>query len=224
MQPQQPYPPQQPQPQPQQPYPPQQQFQQPQYSIDYLNQIAPQSHKQTPKWQRFAILGVIIVGIIIVIMGVVAILGGGSSPAKLPTMAARLQTLQKIVDGAQPKITANSLRVTNSNLSLYLTDANRDMIAPFKANNVDPAKLDKALLQKEDGSKLTSVLEDARLNAVYDRTYAREMNYQLTTLILLMKDVESNTTSKSLRSFIDTTSTNLKTTQDQFASYTDSTN
>lgn len=220
MQPQQPYSPQ----PPQQPDPQPQPFQQPQYSIDYLNQIAPQSHRQTPKWQRFAILGVIIVGIIILLMGVVAILGGGHSPAKLPTMAARLQTMQKIVDSAQPQIKANTLRVTNSNLSLYLADANRDMVAPLKTNNVDPAKLDKTVLKKEDGSTLTATLEDARLNAIYDRTYAREMNYQLTTFLLLMKDIRASSSSRSLVTFIDTTSANLKTSQAQFASYNDSTN
>jgi hypothetical protein len=219
MQPQQPYSPQ----PPQQPAPQPQPFQQPQYSIDYLNQIAPQSHRPTPKWQRFAILGVIIVGVIVLLMGIVTILGG-SSPAKLPTMAARLQTLQKIVDAAQPQIKANTLRVTNSNLSLYLVDANRDMVAPLKANNVDPAKLDKTVLKKEDGSALTATLEDARLNAVYDRTYAREMNYQLTTFLLLMKDIRASSSSRSLDTFIDTTSANLKTSQEQFASYSDSTN
>lgn len=199
-------------------------YQQPQYSIDYLNQIAPQQHKKpTPGWQRFAILGVVIIGIIILIAGAIAILGGGG-PGKLPTMAARLQTLQQIVDGAQPKIKDNTLRVSNSNLSLYLTDANRDMVAPLKANNVDPAKLDKTLLKKEDGSKLTATLEDARLNAIYDRTYAREMNYQLTTLLLLMKDIRASSGSRSLNTFIDTTTTNLQTSQQQFASYTDSTN
>ena len=219
MQPQQPY---SPQPQ-QQPDPQPQPFQQPQYSIDYLNQIAPQSHKQAPKWQRFAILGVIIVGIIILLMGVVAILGG-SRPAKLPTMAARPQPMQKIVDTAQPQIKANTLRVTNSNLSLYLADANRDMVAPLKTNNVDPAKLDKAVLKKEDGSTLAATLEDARLNAIYDRTYAREMNYQLTTFLLLMKDIRASSSSRSLDTFIDATSANLKTSQQQFASYSDSTN
>lgn len=224
MQPQQPY---QPQP-PQQPYPPQpsapqQQFQQPQYSIDYLNQIAPQQHKPKAPLPRLVIL---ILGGGIVLFLIMALFGAmrGGNSASLPTLAMRLQSLQSVADSAQPKIKSNQLRVTNSNLSLYLTNANRDIATPLKNTGNDPAKIKPTAAIQADTKKLSSALEDARLNAIYDRVYARNMNYQLTTLLLQMAQLKNSSSSASTRAFLDTTTANLTTIQDQLSKYTDSTN
>lgn len=235
MQPQQPYQPQPPQ-QPPQPYQPQgypsqpqptapqpQSFQQPQYSIDYLNQIAPQQHKPKTPLPRL-IVPLLIGGVVLfLLMALFGALRGGSS-ANLPTVAMRLQALQTVADGAKSKIKSNQLRVTNSNLSLYLTNANRDIATPLKNTGADPAKIKPTAAIQADTDKLTSTLEDARLNAVYDRVYARNMDYQLTTLLLQMAQLKKATGSASTRSFIDTTSANLTTIQTQLSTYTDSTN
>ncbi len=229
MQPQQPYqpqPPQQPYPpqQPAQPYAPQpQQFQQPQYSIDYLNQIAPQQHKPKGPLPRVVIPLLIGAVVLFLIMALFGALRGGSS-SNLPTVAMHLQALQTVADGAQPKIKSNQLRVTNSNLSLYLTNANRDIATPLKNTGSDPTKIKPTAAIQADTDKLTSTLEDARLNAIYDRVYARNMDYQLTTLLLQMAQLKKSSGSASTRSFIDTTSANLSTIQKQLASYSDSTN
>lgn len=234
MQPQQPYqPPQPPQPQPQPQFPqpiapplehqPQQQFQQPQYSIDYLNQIAPQQHKPKLALPRFVIPMLIAAVVLFVAMAGFAAARGGSS-SDLPTIAMRLQSLQTVADGAQSKIKSNQLRVTNSNLSLYLTNANRDIAIPLKATGSDPTKITPSTAIKADTTALTNTLEDARLNAIYDRVYARNMDYELSTLLLQMAQLRKATSSTSTQTFIDATSANLKTTQTQFANYTDSTN
>ena len=235
MQPQQPYQPQSPQ-QPPQPSPapgyipqpqpapvPQPQFQQPQYSIDYLNQIAPQQHKPKGPLPR-VVIPLLIGGVVLfLLMALFSALHGGSS-ASLPTLAMRLQSLQSVADSAQPNIKSNQLRVTNSNLSLYLTNANRDIATPLKNTGSDPTKIKPTAAIQADTAKLSATLEDARLNAIYDRVYARNMDYQLSTLLLQMAQLKKSTGSASTRSFIDATSANLTTIQDQLAKYSDSTN
>lgn len=203
--------------------PPAPQQQPPQYSIDYLNQIAPQQKKSTPN-KLLVIVGILVI-LLIVTFAVAGLsrLGGASSGNKLQTLAARLETLQTIAEDGQPHIKSNQLRGINSSLSLYLTNANHDLAAPLAKNGVDIKKLDKSIVAKEKGTELTETLEDARLNALYDRTYAREMSYQLSTTILLMQDIDKSTKSASLKEFIKTTSDNLTPVQKQFDTFTGST-
>lgn len=196
----------------------------PQYSIDYLNQIAPQQSKSAPN-KLLVIIGILVVLLLVVVaVSGLAQLGGASASTKLQTLAARLETLQSISDKAQVNIKSNQLRGSNSSLSLYLANANRDIAEPLKSNGVDIKKLDKAIVAKENGAALTDALEDARLNALYDRTYAREMNYQLSTVILLMDDIGESTNSKSLDSFIGTTKRNLTPIEKQMGEFVDSAN
>jgi uncharacterized protein (UPF0333 family) len=188
------------------------------YPIDYLNQIAPEQKKpgMDGKW----VLGLIGLGVVAVIFIAIFFLSSGtSSTQKLQTLAARMQTLQKISDSAEKNIKSSSLRTTNSTLSIFLTNANRNIETPLKNNKVDAKKLDKSIVKKEDGSKVTAALEDARLNATYDRTYGREMSFQLDTLHNLMQDIYTSTKSKSLKEFLVSTDDNLTPIRKQLTDF-----
>ena len=171
-----------------------------------------------------------IVGILVILLIVtfavtgLSRMGGASSGTKLQSLAARLTTLQDIAEDARPHIKNNQLRATNSSLNLHLANANRDIAEPLSANGINIKKLDKSIVAREDGTKLASTLEDARLNAIYDRTYAREMGYQLNTTLLLMDDIAESTKSKSLDAFISTTKANLEPIEQQLDDFVDSTN
>jgi uncharacterized protein (UPF0333 family) len=190
------------------------------YPIDYLNQIAPEQKK--PLMNSRVII--VIVGILVVLAAVIGFLilvsgGGASDSQKLQTLSARMQTLEKISKAAEKNIKSSSLRSTNSTLSLFLTNANRDIITPLKNNGIKVASLDKTIVKKEDGTKVKATLEDARLNAIYDRTYAREMNFQLDTVASLMKQIYTTTKSKSLKDFLLSTDNNLKPIRKQLSDF-----
>lgn len=193
---------------------------QPGLSIEYLNQIAPQAPQRT----RFSKLQLLIFGgallILIIIIASIASLssGGVSSPEQL---AARLASTQTIVSGAQSKLKSTALRTLNSNLNIYLTNTNRDIIAPFKAIGVDVTHLDPVIVKSEAGTDVLARLEDARLNAVYDRTYAREMSYRLDTIVALMQKIYKSTGNSEVKAFLDSAFTNLQPTQKQFSNYND---
>jgi hypothetical protein len=192
-----------------------------QYSIDYLNQIAPPQKKPGVNNKLFFL----IIGgglLLATIIGIVILIGSSSSSGpkqKMQTLAARLTTLKTISGDAQKKLSSSALRGTNSNLGIFLTNANRDIAQPLANNGVDTTKLDKAIVAAEAGTALTTELEEARLNAVFDRTYAREMSYQLDTVAALMKTIYNSTNSTSLKDFLVTTDNNLQPIKKQFTDF-----
>lgn len=191
-----------------------------QYSIDYLNEIAPQS--KGPKLDNKKFLMLVGGGLLFAIIVGIFVISSSSGPGpteKMQTLAARLLTLQTIATKAQKNIKSSDLRSTNSNLAIFLTNASRDIVDPLGKNGVDVKKIDKKITTAEDGAALTATLENARLNAVFDRKYPREMAYQLGTVEALMADIYSKTNSKSLKDFLTATNNNMQPIKKQFEDF-----
>jgi len=187
---------------------------------NYLDQIAVPQKK--PGMGNKLFLGIIGGALVLIIMLVVGmLLSGGSSSKAISTqrLALRLQTLQKVADDSHANIKSSKLRSIDSNLTTYLVNANRDIATPLKAANIDIKKLDKKLVTEENGEKLTATLEDARLNGTFDRTYAREMSYQLETTATMMSSLYKTTKSKSLKSFLEPSYKDIKALQKQFSDF-----
>lgn len=193
------------------------------YSIDYLNQIAPQAPKKGLS-SKLRII-VLALGGITLLTIILMIVAGLTSPRTDDTqrLAARLQSTQKIVDTAQSNLHSSQLRSLNINLSIYLANANRGIATPLKNNGINPAKLNKSIVTQENGAAITATLDDARLNAVYDHTYAREMTYQLETTMVLMQQIYRSTKSTSLKTFLQAEYDNLTPIQKGFADFNDTT-
>lgn len=196
----------------------------PQHPIDYLDSIST-SPKQTPGASDKLFFGAII-GAVLVISAAVAFMlfAGGSTPKdELTRLSVRLSNLQSVSDGARANIVSSKLRATNTDLSLTLASGVRDIKEPLTTAGVDTEKISEAITSEEDITELTDTLEDARLNAVYDRTYAREMSYQLETLIVLIKQLESDVGDEAIREFLSETRANLEPLQEEFSTFTEST-
>lgn len=187
--------------------------------IDYLNQIAPQTPKKKMLLSKMQLIIVSIVGAaFVIVMILVAVVGGGSTKS-LEQLAARLQSTEKIANSASTLIKNTQLSALNSNLKIYLTNTNRDIAAPLLKDNIDVTKLDKTIIANAAGTDVTARLEDARLNAVYDSTYAREMAYRLDTIVSLMHQIRHSTNNSDLRTFLDSALINLLPTQKAFADF-----
>ena len=192
---------------------------QPTYSIDYLNQIAPQAPKRGFLSRKQTIIAAVLGGVILIVIILAIVLNAGSTTKQSQQLAARLASTETIVSDATGKIKSSQLRALNSNLKIYLTNTNRDIAAPLLKEGVTIGKIDKAVTTKEAGTDITDRLEDARLNAVYDRTYAREMAYRLETTMSLMRTIFQSTRNKDLKTFLDGAYTNLQPTQKAFADF-----
>lgn len=205
------------------PQQPQQSGQPPVVPLNYLDQIAPQTQKKRlfdsgPK-KLIIILAAafLVVMTLVVIVNVIA--GANRKPAE--QLAARLISTQQIADNAQENLKTTSLRSLNSTLRVYFTNTNRDIAQPFATIDINPTKVSGSVASEE--AALTSAteerLEDARLNAVFDRTYAREMEYQLATLLALMEQVYSSTGSGTLKEYLEESYDNLEPLHEQFAAF-----
>ena len=194
-----------------------------QYSIDYLNQIAPQAPKKGLSGKLpliFVILGIL--ALLTIILVLFSSLGGnGQAPERL---AARLQATSTIVSDSQATIKSSQLRSLNSNLDIYLTNTNRDLAEPLLADNIDVVQLSESILAQESSTEISETLEDARLNANFDPTYAREMAFQLETTMLLMQEVFDSTKNAALRDVLTSAYENLVPIQEQFAAFNATTN
>lgn len=186
---------------------------------DYLDQIA--TPNKQPGMDNKLFLSVVIGGVLIAILvGIFLIFSSMSSkPAALQTLGLRLETIQKVSNNSQKTIKSGKLRTINSNLTLYLTNTNRDLALQLTSSNIDLKKIDKKEIVKESGDELTKKLEDARLNVVFDRTYANELTYQLETVDVLMNQVYKSTKSKSLKTFLESSNNGLKSLKKQFSEF-----
>lgn len=186
---------------------------------DYLDQIA--APKKQPGMNNKLFLSVVIGGALIAILvGIFLVFSGMSSkPAALQTLGLRLETIQKVSNDSQKTIKSGKLRTINSNLTLYLTNTNRDLALQLTSNGIDLKKLDKNEIADESGDELTKKLEEARLNVVFDRTYANELTYQLETIDVLMNQVYKSTKSKSLKTFLESSNTGLQALKKQFSEF-----
>lgn len=189
--------------------------------LDYLNQIAPETPKSSPfkLSLKTVIFGAIILVILVCIVAMV--LSGVANARKQPwqKLSARLTTTQTISEDSTKKLKSSQIRSINSDLKLYLTNTKRDVAAPLGRADVDVAKLPASVVTQENGSAITERLEDARLNAKFDSTYAREMSYQLATLLALYQELYSSTGNTETKTFLKASYDNLSPIQKEFADY-----
>ncbi len=192
-----------------------------QHPIDYLDSISsvPKGAKQGPSDKLFfgAIVGALLVALII---GVLAFLATGTSTKDdFATLSVRLANLQTVADEAQDNIVSGDLRATNTSLSLVLTNANRDIEETLTAYELSASKPDPKIAAAESTEELSERLEDARLNAIFDRIYAREMTYQLETMLILIEQIQERADSSAEQEFLSTTIENMRPLQERFSKF-----
>lgn len=190
-------------------------------SVDYLNQIAPQPSKKIDLFRKKPIMiGGIAIGVLVVFVlfgAISSVLSSGTTSLK--TLAARLDSTESTVSLAANNLKSTKLRALNSNLKIYLTNTIRDLTPILAAKNIEFKNIDKQILAGESNTKMLATLEDARLNAIYDRIYANEMATQLDKVVLLMRQINGSTNDKDLKDFLNSAYKNLEPTQKQFSEY-----
>jgi len=196
---------------------------QPVNSYDYLNQIAPQPTRSkfdlfNQKPSMKILLGLGVAFIVVMILSIIIGLTTGSGN-KIEHLAAKLTSTQSVAASATDNIKDSQLRKMNSDLKLYLTNTIRDATPIFAKSDIKMGSLDKKVVELESNAKMLGTLEDARLNAVYDRAYAREMATQLDTVITLMRQIYGSTNDASLKAFLNSSYKSLEPTQKQFEDF-----
>lgn len=189
--------------------------------LDYLNQIAPQAPKQAKFGLnlRTVLFGGIILVVLVIILSIAAtaIVNGRKDPWQ--QLSARLTTTKTIVDDASKKLKNSQIRSANTDLQLYLTNTQRDLNPQLTALGLNSEKLSASIVAQEKRDAMVKRLEDARLNAKFDSTYAREMNYQLSTLLSLYQELYTAGGSNSARTYLKNAYDNLLPIQKSIAEF-----
>lgn len=162
-----------------------------QTSLDYLNQIAPQSQKSGGPGLNFmtvAIGGVILIALVLILVAIVNAVGGGKNES-WERLSARLTTASTVANSATTEIKSSQLRSLNSNLRIYLTNTQRDISTPLTTRGITTETMSADILAEESAEGITAALDDGRLNAKYDETYTREVGYLLATIVSLIEQM-----------------------------------
>jgi len=188
---------------------------------NYLDQIAPQAAKRsfvlgrTPLIILIVILAIVIVGILAAVANQI----GASRTQPWERLAARLATTSEIAASSEGKIKNSQLRSTNSNVKISLTNTQRDLATPLTTIGINSEKLTPSVVSSESGKEMLARLEDARLNAKYDSTYAREMSFQLANLLTLLRQLYSSSSNVANKSFLQTTYDNFAPVQKSLSEF-----
>jgi hypothetical protein len=193
-----------------------------QYAVDYLGGIAPSVPANT-----ISIAGTrISKKIFFIALGcagaaLLAFMLLLFSPKPKPTSSLNASSLYiTMIDTADITKTAgrtiknSQLRGFNSSLGALLTGSIKQIESPLEKTGVDHKKLSaeakKSPLKDE---KLRAKLEDARLLGTYDRVYASEMQLRVNTMIIAMESIQRRTGSQSMKTYIDDTLPEYKSTK-----------
>lgn len=191
--------------------------------VDFLNQIAPQAPKKSSWNTKLKLIGMIGGGLIVLVIALAITLSAITNANREPAqkLSARLAVTQSVADDAQSNLKSSQLRSLNSDLRLFFTNTSRDIATPLTAFGVSADALPDRVTADETkiGEGISNRLEDARLNAVFDRTYAREMAFQLSTMIALLQQMYYGAPNESTKTFLDTTYRNLQPIQKGFADF-----
>lgn len=188
---------------------------------NYLDEIAPQAPKRSfalNKPRLFLLIGVVLVIIVLALSVFVTVLNA-SRKEPWEQLAARLAATTEVVKSSEGKIKNSQLRSTNSNLKISLTNTQRDLATPLATAEVNASKLPASVVSAESSAEMLERLEDARLNAKYDSTYAREMSYQLANLLTVLSQLYNTSKNEDNKAFLKTTYDNLQPVQKSLSEF-----
>jgi predicted outer membrane protein len=192
-----------------------------QFSPSYLDEIAPQAPKRSfmPNGKMFIVLIGIVAIVVVAILAIVANQISNSKIEPWERLSARLTTTSAIAASSDGKIKNSQLRSTNSNIKLSLTNAQRDLGAPLKTIGITATELTPSVVKSESGTEMLARLEDARLNAKYDSTYAREMSFQLANLLTLLRQLYNSSNNEMNKTFLMNTYNNFEPVQKSLSDF-----
>lgn len=193
-----------------------------QYAVDYLGGIAPKQAKNTIKIAGKSINKTMFWG---AIGGVIALLLAATLFILTPkqtgvanlnesSLFRSLVSTSEITKKAGRNIKSSKLRAVNSSFTSLLIGSAKEMQDPLSKSGLDPKKLEsEAKKPSKDDTKVIDTLESARLNAMYDNAYNREMQHRIRTMLITLDRIQKMNNNKGMQEFVKNTRPKLETIQ-----------
>lgn len=205
---------------------------------DYLDKIASEARPLTASapgflgsalhlsMKQLKIIGIAIAAIFLVLIIAMIASSGNKNTERdyVDTAYLRTKDLSKVIDDYRTKIRSSELRSMAMSLKSVLLETNYALSSTltnnFGAKSPDtPEKESTATDETAIIGELTASLEEARLNALLDRVFAREYTYQISLLISLETDIINRTKIDLLKSSLTSSRSNLETLHEQFDNF-----
>ena len=142
-------------------------------TVDYLNRIAPQEQHTINRIAIFALIGTVIASVIIIL---ILIINPGASDANslIQPIRDRTDTLNKVVDENEGRLTQTEIAEANTALNSTLTTMQTRLDAIIKERKIQKKS---SSTEKSYLEALQKKLNDSNKKAKLDRRYATPINY-----------------------------------------------
>lgn len=157
----------------------------------------------SPQPSRFSKKTILIGGgiVLALILGVMMLTsGGGGTSSQLQHLSLRLAALQALLE--DPHVRTNlkdqDLLQITSELKLSLTTSKNEL-APLLISAGMPAQFDKGIVANEADTSTATKLEEAALNAKFDRVYAETLQQKIISLRALTAETFNAVKSQKLK-------------------------
>lgn len=199
-------------------------------NLEYLNQISvkPKAPASSPsllpalnKKVIFIILGVLVGLALIAILISAFSSSAPSEPAELSPLRAlylHFDNLSAPLDSYTNQVKSPVLRSSGRTLAVTLSNS-KTALASLLESEYGVASKDLKLDASTSAELETfkNSLENARLNGILDRTYANELSYQISVLLIYESSALEKTSSENVKSFLKTSSASLETLKEDFS-------
>jgi len=195
----------------------------PAYDPNYLDSIAPPPPKPAFFSGGFGKIFFILIGIFVLAVSLIIAFSGKDNTADLQQISVRLNNLALTSKKVQPDLKSNNLSTTNSMFQTWIADSKRSAESLLQTAGVKKTQYSKTMVASEKtlSDNLGSRFDDARLNAVLDRSYANIMASETDKLIALFNGMAKSSKAKAIREYAKSTVANLVPIQKSFADYVD---
>lgn len=192
-------------------------------SLDYLDSISVPT--QQKMLNPFILWGFIGGGMLLLVLMGFWLFGqqGPSTSEQFTTYYNRLTAIETTAKSNSKIIRNSNLRSTNGSMLAILGTAKQESSTVLSGAGLEklPANSKTSAVAVEFSS-LAQTLDDARLNVQFDRTYAREIAYQLSKLRAEMTALYQQSNSRSLKEYLEKTDQNIEPIVDQFNTFNNS--
>ena len=206
----------------------------------YLDEIAAKSRPVKPKKNLILSPKIIVIiggclGLVILLAIIGSMLGNAMKRAgkDAERISFRMEKMTEIITEYKGDLKAPKLRSVSASLEGVLKESNGQMkkilTEEFKVGSKDKKekdknkKLDKKVMEEESENynKMNEALENARLNGVLDRTYAREMALQVALLVSMESELAERSEKKAVDEFVTKSLGNLQKIYKQLSEYSE---
>lgn len=203
-------------------------------NLEYLKHISqsnrPVAPAKKPSKVSMALIGKILLGGLVataLIIGVSVLLTNSSNKSEDLTqqLYLRINNVNKVVTDDTRLLKSSRLRSISVSLSGALTNTSAQISNYMSANNEDekkdPLEPKAAILEVETNSinTLTTVLRNAKLNGILDRTYATQIHLQVSLLLSMASELANRTDDAALLQIVEQFHSSLSVIEQSLDNY-----